>query len=463
MSNNRQSSSTPKNEKIAPNSPEAEEALLGSLLINPAAIVGMQEFLASDDFFIVRNRWAWEAICAVHERGQAVDNLTVGEELRQRGRLEEVGGMAYLTYLMNNTPTHIHAETYGRLVEIAAVRRNILSAAQLIGEAALDYDVEGEELLDYVESTLYNAGRGRFRRSGGPRYVSEIASDFYDVVDSARLGKPVPVVVTGFKAIDNVSYGMTPGELWLLAARPGMGKTSLAYQIAQRNALVRDTIFFSIEMSSDQLNARYMSGHADINSDQFRRGNLTDEQWGRFTEETGNMTRYRLLIDDTPAQSIEYVISTVRQTIARLPALNLVVVDYLQLMVKSRGGRHAKNESREQELSYISRALKEEVARTFKCVVLACAQLNRDVEKRRNKQPILSDLRESGALEQDADGVMFIYRDDAYNENSERPNQADIIFAKNRNGPLFTAPLFFDKPRTLFADLHTTTIHLNDF
>ncbi len=450
------SSSSP--DRVAPNSTEAEEAVLGSILINPEAMLEVASFLQPSDFFIVRNQWVYEAICAVQERGEAIDNLTVIQELQSRNQLESIGGSAYITRLINNTPTHIHAETYGRIVERAAIRRRLLSAAGEIAQVALEENAEIGDVIDHAESTLFAVTERRQRREMIPIQIA--ASEYFDRIEFLYNHQDEPLgLPTGFTDLDHLLGGLQRSDLCIVAARPGVGKTSFMLSIAlnaARQGAGRIAIY-SMEMSTEQLIQRLISAETNINSQKLRLGNLDEFEWGKFVEATGRLSNLSLFMDDTPAMSVPQM-RTKSRRLYREHGLDLVIVDYLQLM----SGGVSRNENRVQEISAISRGLKE-LARELNVPVLAAAQLSRAVEQRADKRPQLSDLRESGSIEQDADIVMFIYRDDMYDENSERQNQADIIVAKHRNGPTGVITLFFRKEITQFTNMQKSNINLEGF
>jgi replicative DNA helicase len=442
-------------EKLAPNSPEAEEAVLGSILINPDAIFEVAAFLQASDFFIVRNAWVWDAINAVHERGEAIDNLTVIEELRSRGQLESIGGSAYVTYLINNTPTHIHAETYGRIVERAAIRRRLLAAASDIAQTALEENAEINEVIDHAESTLFGVTERRLRKEMIP--IRAAVSDYFDRIEYLYGHQDEPLgLPTGFTDLDRLLGGLQKSDLCIVASRPGVGKTSFMLSIALNAARFGNArcAIYSMEMATEQLVQRLVSAETGINSQKLRLGNLDEREWSLFVEATAKLGNLRLYLDDTPAISIPQI-RTKSRRLYREYGLDLIIVDYLQLMTAGIG----RNENRVQEISYISRGLKE-LARELNVPVLAAAQLSRAVEQRQDKRPQLSDLRESGSIEQDADIVMFIYRDDLYNENSDRPNQADILISKHRNGPTGVITLYFRKEITQFTNMQKSNINL---
>jgi replicative DNA helicase len=443
---------------IAPHSAEAEEAVLGSILINPDAIFEVAAFLQASDFFIVRNAWIYEAINAVHDRGEAIDNLTVVQELRNRGQLESVGGSAYIAYLMNNTPTHIHAETYGHIVERAAIRRRLLAAASEIAQTALEENAEINEVIDRVESTLFSVTERRLRKDLIP--MRQAVSEYFNRIEYLYTHQDEPLgLPTGFEYLDKLLGGLQRSDLCIVAARPGVGKTSFMLSIALNAARARPSkpttiAIFSMEMSTEQLIQRFIAAETSINSQKLRLGNLDEREWGLFVEATGKLSNLRLFLDDTPAVSVPQIRTKCRR-LYREYGLDLIIVDYLQLMSAGMG----RNENRVQEISYISRGLKE-LARELNVPLLSAAQLSRAVEQRQDKRPQLSDLRESGSIEQDADVVMFIYRDDLYNENSDRPNQADILVSKHRNGPTGVITLYFKKEITQFTNMQKSNINL---
>ena len=440
--------------RVAPHSVEAEEAVLGSILINPEVMLDVAPFLQADDFFIVRHSWIWEAIQQVHSRREAVDYLTVVEELRNAGRLEEAGGPAYLTYLINNTPTWLHAEAYGRIVERSAIRRRLLEAAGEIARAAHKEDTEIDAVIDEAEAALFAVTERRLVHELVP--IEQVMSDYYDRVEYLYTHQDeTHGVPTGFADLDRLLGGMQKSDLLIIAGRPGMGKSSwlisAALNAARRGQRVA---VFSLEMSKEQLVQRMIAAETGINSQKLRLGQLTPEQWGLFVQAAERMSRLNLYLDDTPALSALQLRTKCRRQWMQT-GLDVVVVDYLQLMTSG-----ARMENRVQEISLISMGLKQ-LAREINVPVLAAAQLSRAVEQRQDKRPQLSDLRESGSIEQDADVVMFIYRDDMYNEETEKPNVAEVIVAKHRNGPTGAVELYFKKELTLFTDLFTRKVNLD--
>lgn len=442
-------------EKMAPHSVESEEAVLGSVLINPDCLDDLT-FLAAADFFIIRNGWIWDALQAIDLRGEAIDSLTVINELRVRGQLDSVGGPAYLMYLINNTPTHLHSETYARIIERAAIRRRLLAAASSIAQTALEENAEIGTVLDHAESTLLNVTRNHGAADLVPMY--QLASTLYDRTQYLYENPDaIPGLSTGFKTLDDILDGLMPKSLYLLAARPAMGKTSLAVNISTRAAAARYPVaFFSMEMTREALTRRIIAGMTRINTKKLRAGHLDEREWSLYTEATADIAGYPLYIDDSGGLTPQRIAAKCRR-LKRQSGLALVVIDYLQLMA-----RDGRSEGATQDVSAISRALKL-LAMELDVPVMALSQLSREVEKRPNKIPQLSDLRQSGSLEADADCVLFIYRDDAYHEHSERPNQADIIVAKQREGPTGTVMLYFRKEITAFEDAEKKTLDLTSW
>ncbi|KAB2904561.1 MAG: replicative DNA helicase [Anaerolineae bacterium] len=448
----------PVSSQMAPHSQEAEEAVLGSVLINPDAFYEVAAFLIAEDFFLLRNSWVWEAMVRLNERSEVIEYLTVIEELRSQGRLNDIGGAAYITYLISNTPTSIHAEAYGRLVQRAAIRRRLLEAAEEINTIARQEDADINEVIDRAEGTLFRVTEQRSRKD--LISMQQALSDYYDRIEylytnqDEKLGVP-----TGFMALDNLLGGFQKGDLIIIAARPGVGKTSLMLNMAMNATRSKARVaVFSLEMSTEQLIQRLVATETRINQQKLRLGQLNEHEWDLFVEATGSLGGLKMFLDDTPALSVMQLRTKCRR-LYRESGLDLVIVDYLQLMTT--GGR-VDGTNRVQEISHISRNLKE-IAREINVPIVAGAQLSRAVEQRTDKRPVLSDLRESGSIEQDADVVMFIYRDEMYNENTERPNEADIIVAKHRNGPTGQIELFFNKELTQFANLKRSSVNLEDF
>jgi replicative DNA helicase len=433
-------------ERLPPQNMEAEEAVLGALLIDPDAIIRVATLLKPGDFYREKNGWIYDAALALHERREPIDFLTVCDELERREQLDQVGGPGFITSLINAVPTSIHAEHYARIIERTATRRRLIEAAGEIAGLAYQEADDVDEVVDRAEQVLFGVSERRISRELVP--IRQVLSEYYDRIEylTRHRGEMIGIP-TGFTDMDKLLGGLQRSDMVILAARPSVGKTSLALSIAH-NATKRfrqRVAFFSLEMSNEQVVQRLMSAETGINSQRLRRGEIAQDEWGRFMKAASDLAESLFYIDDTPGISALELRTKARRLHAEV-GIDLLVVDYLQLM---RGD--FRSENRVQEISSISRALKG-LARELNVPILALSQLSRGVEARTDKRPILSDLRESGALEQDADVVIFIYRDELYNENTERKNIADIIVAKHRNGPTGTVALFFKKELAQFLE-----------
>lgn len=447
---------TSRMERLPPQNVEAEEAVLGALLIDPDAIIRLTTILRPDDFYREKNGWIYDAILALHERREAVDFLTVCDEMERRDQLDEVGGPAFISALVNAVPTSIHAEYYARIVERTAIRRRLIDAAGQIAALAYQEADDVDEVVDHAEQILFGVSERRISRELVS--IKQVLSEYYDRIEYlTRHRGEIFGIPTGFNDIDKLLGGFQRSDMVILAARPSVGKTSLALSIAHNAAKKyrQRVALFSLEMSSEQVVQRLISAETGINSQRLRRGEIEEDEWGRFAKAASDLSETLIFIDDTPGISALELRTKARRLHAEV-GIDLIVVDYLQLM---RG--EVRSENRVQEISSISRALKA-LARELNLPLLALSQLSRGVESRTDKRPILSDLRESGALEQDADVVIFIYRDEMYNENTERKNIADIIVAKHRNGPTGSVALYFKKDLAQFreAELRRTETDL---
>lgn len=435
-------------ERMKPHNLEAEQAVLGSLLIDPDAVMEVAAFLRPEDFYLQKHNWIYQVILDLHERREPPDFVTVCDELERRGQLEEVGGPSYITSLINTVPTSIHVEYYGRIVERTAILRNLIDAAGKIARMAYDESRDVGQVVDAAEDLIFSVSERRIRRELTP--IRQIVREYAQRIDDLYQQKVQTIgTPTGFVDLDRLlGGGLQRSDLIIIAARPGVGKTSLALALAQNAALrpgAKGVAIFSLEMSSEQLVGRMIAAQTGIEAQRLRTGQLDDEDWERFVQAAAILSEVPIFIDDTPGISV----SEMRTKARRLRSdqeLDLVVVDYLQLM-----RYEGRAENRVQEISHISRSLKE-LARDLHVPLIAVSQLSRAVEQRSDKRPILSDLRESGALEQDADVVMFIYRDELYNKDTPMPHIAEVIVAKHRNGPVGRVHLYFDEKHTRFAD-----------
>ncbi|MFN8598205.1 MAG: replicative DNA helicase [Anaerolineae bacterium] len=433
-------------DRMPPHSVEAEEAVLGSILIDPEAIYRVSGFLKAEDFYIVKNQWVWEAGLALHERREPIDFVTLTRELDGRGQLNEIGGPAYISQLINGVPTAIHAEGYGRIVERAAIRRRLLNAASEIAQLAYDESDEIDQTIDRAEQALFGVSQRRIARDMQP--IAEVIRQYYDHIEYLYEHRGEPLgIPTGFIDLDKMLGGMQRSDLIILAARPGVGKTSLMLNVALAAArrFHQRVAIFSLEMSNEQIVQRLVSAETGIDSQRLRLGDLQEDEWPLFVQATSALSDTLVFVDDTPSISALQLRTKARRLHSE-HGLDLIIIDYLQLM-----SGDSRTENRVQEISYLSRSLKG-LARELNVPVLVASQLSRAVEQRSDKRPVLSDLRESGSIEQDADIVMFIYRDDVYDEDSERKNIAELIIAKHRNGPTGTVELYFQRNLTQFKN-----------
>src|SRR6266508_459788 len=442
--------------QIVPQSREAEEAVIGAVLINPESYYDVAQFLQADDFYIHRHRWIWETFTRLHERRVPIDLLTLSEELDKVGQLAEIGGPAYLTALVNQVPSSLNAESYGRIVEGHAIRRKMINAANQI--AALAYNEKNvvDTVMDEAEKAVFNVSERRLRHDLQP--ISSVLSDYYDRIDDlAKRPDDIHGVPTGFIDLDKMLTGLQPSDLLIIAGRPGQGKTGFLLSIAKNAALThkKKVAIFSLEMSNEQVVQRLIAQETGIDSQRLRSGKLTEEEWPLFTHAIEVFSDTKMFLDDTPAITPLQLRTKCRRLHMEY-GLDLILVDYLQLM-----GGETRNDNRVQEVSYISRNLKV-LARELNVPVLAAAQLSRAVEQRADKHPVLSDLRESGSLEQDSDVVMFIYRPDQYEKDTVKQNVAEIIVAKHRNGPVGSVELIFRNTLAKFENAATKIFRPNE-
>jgi replicative DNA helicase len=429
-----------------PHHREAEEAVLGAILVNPEVYYDVAQFLSGDDFFLVRNRWVWEALNSLHEMRQPTDILTVSQELERLGRLEEAGGPAYLTALISNVPTSLHAEAYGHLVEEAATRRRLLEAANEIARLAYQNETLLEEVVNDAEKAIFGVSERRQTHQLQP--IRTVLSEYYDRIDYLARHKDETIgVPTGFIDLDRLLGGMQPSDLLIIAGRPGQGKSGFCLSAAKNASQLhkKHVAVFTLEMSNEQVVQRLLAQETGIDSQRLRLGDIHDEEWPLFTQAVSALGDTHIYLDDTPAITPLQLRTKCRRLHMEI-GLDLIIVDYLQLM-----SGDTRTDNRVQEVSYITRNLKV-LARELNVPVLAAAQLSRAVEQRSDKHPVLSDLRESGSLEQDADVVLFIYRPDQYETDTLKQNIAEIIVAKHRNGPVGQAELVFRKSLAKFEN-----------
>ncbi len=436
--------------RIPPHNLEAEASVLGSALVDNDAIDRVEGLITPDVFYKEAHRKIWRAMEALRGRGEPVDLVTLAEELKKNGELDEVGGITYLVGLSEATPTAAYAEHYARIVAEKAVLRRLIAAA---GEAMrLAYDEAGsvEEVIDQAGRLILDVA------THGPRHefqeMRDLVTKAHERIAQLREeGSRSDLISSGFADLDRLIGGLGPGSLSIIAARPSMGKTAFALTIAQ-NVALRDRVpvaIFSLEMPAIDLVLRLLSSEARVDMNRIRQAQLSDRDYDRLVKAAGRIYDAPIFIDDTPGLTLMELRSRARRLAAH-QNVQMIVVDYMQLMS---GGQSTRNgENRQQEIAAISRGLKS-LARELEVPVVALSQLSRAVENRPNKKPMLSDLRESGSIEQDADLVIFIYRDDYYNEHSEKAGIAEIIVGKQRNGPIGTVELQFHAAHVRFNDL----------
>lgn len=429
--------------RIPPHSNEAEESVLGALLLDKDAIIAVAEFLDSADFYDERHKAIFESCVELFEERVPIDVLTVADRLKKQKLLKIVGGAGYLAELTNKVPTAAHVEHYGKIVKDAATKRSLMAAASRLLDLSLDEGLSANELLDKAESDVFSLTQRHLKQSFMP--VRDALAESFDRLDELhKQAEGLRGVPTGFKDIDDTLAGMQRSNLLILAARPGIGKTSLALNIAQNVAVKykRPVGFFSLEMSKEELVDRLLVSQADIDAWRLKTGKLTEEDFTKLSNAMGELAEAPLYIDDTPALSILEMRTKARRLQVEV-GIDFLVVDYLQL------ARSRQLENRVQEVSEISQGLKN-LARELKIPVLAISQLSRAVEQRGSRKPQLADLRESGSIEQDADVVMFIWRED-----DEKTENITLDVAKHRNGPLKTLELFFKGDRIKFYGRET--------
>lgn len=411
-----------------PSNREAEEALIGSVLIDPEVYLEVAQFLKAEDFYLVRHIWIWECFHQLNEVKQPIDLVTVSEALSNRDQLDEIGGQVYLLSLINQAPNAYHAETYARIIEQNAIRRRMLEAANQIARLAYQQDQSIDVVVDEAEKSIFNISERRIKRDLVP--IKIVVRDYYDRIDElAKRPDDIYGVPTGLIDLDRLLGGLQKSDLLIIAGRPGTGKTGFLLGTMRNAALVnkKHVAMFSMEMSNEQLLQRMIAMDTRIDTQRLRTGRLNDNEWEVFFQALDSYDKAMIFLDDTPAITPLSLRTKCRRLHMEF-GLDLVIVDYLQLMTGD-----TRTDNRVQEVSNISRNLKV-LARELNVPVLAAAQLSRAVEQRTDKKPQLSDLRESGSLEQDADIVMFIDRDPT-SEMVERKNEVKMIVAKHRNGP----------------------------
>ncbi len=430
--------------KIPPRSLEAEQATLGSMLIEPDSIPIATEILRSEDFYIEGHQIIFKALCSLYERGEPADIITLDGELRKLGKLEEIGGLGYVTTLTNTVPTAANIEYYAKIVSEKGLLRDIIKTGTKITELGYREDSSVDQVVDSAESMIFQLGQ-RQRVQDFIHMGSVMKESFRKVERLYHNKSHVTGVTSGYAELDRITAGFQPGELIILAARPGMGKTALALNIAQLVAVEEKlpVAVFSLEMSKEQVAQRLICSQAMVDAHRLRTGYLNSDDWPKLTQAMAELSDAQIYIDDTPGISIMEMKAKSRRIKMRKD-IQLIIIDYLQLISST------KNVNRNEQVAEISRGLKI-LAKELSIPVIALSQLARAVESRTDRRPQLSDLRESGAIEQDADMVTFIYRDDYYNPETEKVGTAEVIIGKQRNGPLGTVELLYLKQYTKFV------------
>ena len=434
-------------EKIPPHDDEAEQAVIGSMLTDKDAVVSAIEVLKSDDFYRNDNSIIYDAIMSIYAKGEPIDIITLKDELTSMGKLEAVGGLEYLASLPEKVPTTANASKYVKIVEEKSLLRSLIKTANELIQLGYSQNEEIETLMDSAEKKIFDIMQRKSQK--GYESIKDILVDSFTELQELYNNKQhITGVATGFIDLDNKTAGFHKSDLILIAARPAMGKTAFALNIATNAAISANApvVVFSLEMSKEQCANRILCAQAMVDSSKVQKGDISDDEWTKLAMASGELSESSgIFIDDTPGITVAEIRAKCRKLKIE-KNIGLVVIDYLQLISGS-----GKTSSREQEIAEISRSLKI-LAKEIDVPVIALSQLSRAPEARTDHRPMLQDLRESGSIEQDADMVMFIYRDDYYNPQSEQTNIAEIIIAKNRSGPVGTVELLWMPSYTKFAN-----------
>jgi replicative DNA helicase len=455
--------------RVPPHSIEAEQSVLGGLLLDNSAWDRAGDLLTDSDFYRFEHRMIYAAIGALVSATKPADVITVFEHLQNLGKAQECGGLAYLNSLAQSVPSAANLRRYAEIVRERAVLRKLVAASDHIATSA--FSTQGRpvtQILDEAEGMIFKIGEEGSKSKQGFQSMDALVVQLIDRVNELHESgaEDVTGVRTGFVDLDRMTAGLQPGDLIVLAARPSMGKTAFALNIGEHVAVNEGlpVVVFSMEMGAAQLALRMVGSLGRIDQSNLRTGRLRDDEWGRLSEAVERLSKVSMFIDESPGLTPTEVRARARRQARQCGQLGLIIVDYLQLMSGSGGGG---DENRATEIGEISRGLKA-LAKELKCPVIALSQLNRSVETRTDKRPMMSDLRESGAIEQDADVIMFIYRDEYYNKPdgptpTKEPGVAEIIIGKQRNGPVGTVKLAFLKPLTKFENLAPGSVGSDDY
>ncbi|MFC4736240.1 replicative DNA helicase [Bacillus daqingensis] len=435
-------------DRTPPQNIEAEQAVLGAIFLDPQALVTASERLMPEDFYRVQHSRIYEVMLELSDKGEPVDLVTLIDDLNQRGWLEEVGGVSYLGELANTVPTAANVHYYTQIVEEKSLLRRLIRVATNIASESYSAEDEVDAILNEAEKSILDVSR---RQSSGEFVdIKDVLIEAFDKIELLQhTAGEVTGVPTGFVELDRITAGFQKNDLVIVAARPSVGKTAFALNISQNVATKTDenVAIFSLEMGADQLVMRMLCAEGNIDAQRLRTGRLEDEDWQRLTMAMGSLSKAGIYIDDTPGIKVKEIRSKCRK-LKQESGLGMIMIDYLQLIQ----GDARSSEGRQQEVSEISRELKG-LARELEVPVIALSQLSRGVESRQDKRPMMSDIRESGSIEQDADIVAFLYRDDYYDQESEKKDIIEIIIAKQRNGPVGTVELAFVKEFNKFVNL----------
>jgi replicative DNA helicase len=435
-------------DRIPPQNIEAEQAVLGAIFLEPSSLTLASEILIPEDFYRAAHQKIFNAMLKLNDEGKAVDLITVTEELAAAKLLEDTGGVSYLSELAASVPTAANMEYYARIIEEKSLLRRLIRTATNIAQDGYTREDEVETVLSEAEKSILEVAQRK--NAGAFHNIKDVLVRTYDNIESmhASVGE-ITGIATGFTELDKMTAGFQRNDLIIVGARPSVGKTAFALNISQNVATKtgENVAIFSLEMGAEQLVMRMLCAEGNIDAQRLRTGSLTDEDWGKLTMAMGSLSNAGIFIDDTPGVRVNDIRAKCRR-LKQEHGLGMILIDYLQLILGS--GRSGEN--RQQEVSEISRSLKQ-LARELQVPIIALSQLSRGVEQRQDKRPMMSDIRESGSIEQDADIVAFLYRDDYYDKESENKNIIEIIIAKQRNGPTGTVSLAFVKEYNKFVNL----------
>lgn len=435
-------------ERTPPHNNEAEQSVLGAIFLEPQALITASEILLPEDFYRVAHKKIFETMLVLNDRGQPVDLVTIAEELKVKNELEDVGGISYITELANAVPTAANIVYYANIVDEKALLRRLIRVATDIVEDGYTREDEVEALLGEAEKKMMEVSNRK--NAGDFRHIKDVLVETYDNIELLHTRKgDVTGIPTGFRDLDKITAGFQRNDLIIVAARPSVGKTAFALNVAQNVATKagENVAIFSLEMGAEQLVMRMLCAEGNIDAQVLRTGNLEADDWRKLTMAMGSLSNAGIFIDDSPGLRVNEIRSKCRR-LQQEHGLGMVMIDYMQLIMGSGRG----SDNRQQEVSEISRSLKA-LARELKIPVVALSQLSRGVEQRQDKRPMMSDLRESGSIEQDADIVSFLYREDYYDKETEMQNMIEIIIAKQRNGPTGTVTLAFAKEYNKFLNI----------